>query len=47
VSTAWGSATRQSDIFQLPRFTPWSREPMKFDLLMLRNIRQGAEQRTS
>jgi len=44
VSTAWGPATRQSDIFQLPRFTPWAREPLKFDLLMMRNLRKTAEQ---
>jgi len=44
VSTAWGPATRQSDIFQLPRFTPWAREPFKFDLLMMRNLRMTAEQ---
>jgi len=44
VSTAWGPATRQSDIFQLPRFTPWAREPLKFDLLMMRNLRMTAEQ---
>jgi len=44
VSTAWGPATRQSDIFQLPRFTPWAREPLKFDLLMMRNLRWTAEQ---
>jgi peptidoglycan/xylan/chitin deacetylase (PgdA/CDA1 family) len=44
VSTAWGPATRQSDIFQLPRFTPWAREPLKFDLLMMRNLRMAAEQ---
>lgn len=44
VSTAWGSASRASDRFQLPRFTPWSRKPWKFDLLMLRNLRGGFEQ---
>jgi peptidoglycan/xylan/chitin deacetylase (PgdA/CDA1 family) len=41
VSTAWGAASRASDVFQLPRFMPWTRNPLKFDLLMLRNLRQG------
>jgi peptidoglycan/xylan/chitin deacetylase (PgdA/CDA1 family) len=39
VTTAWGSATPRTDRFQLPRFTPWSRDPLRFDLLMLRNMR--------
>ena len=47
VSTAWGAATREDDIFQLPRFTPWARKPLKFDLLMLRNLRQAAQQRAA
>ena len=47
VSTAWGVASRASDAFQLPRFTPWTRQPLKFDLLMLRNLRQAGEQRAA
>ena len=39
VSTAWGAANRTSDRMQLPRFTPWTRKPLRFDLLMLRNLR--------
>jgi peptidoglycan/xylan/chitin deacetylase (PgdA/CDA1 family) len=39
VTTAWGAAGSASDPFQLPRFTPWTRTPWKFDLLMLRNLR--------
>jgi peptidoglycan/xylan/chitin deacetylase (PgdA/CDA1 family) len=39
VSTAWGAANRTSDPMQLPRFTPWTRKPLRFDLLMLRNLR--------
>jgi hypothetical protein len=27
---------------QLPRFTPWTRKPLRFDLLMLRNLRHRA-----
>lgn len=43
VSTAWGAANRSSDRMQLPRFTPWTRNPLKFDLLMLRNLRHPRE----
>jgi peptidoglycan/xylan/chitin deacetylase (PgdA/CDA1 family) len=40
VSTAPGVARRDADVYQLPRFTPWSRKPLRFDLMMLRNLRQ-------
>jgi peptidoglycan/xylan/chitin deacetylase (PgdA/CDA1 family) len=43
VTTSRGAASRASDRMQLPRFTPWSREPLKFDLLMLRNMRQPSQ----
>jgi peptidoglycan/xylan/chitin deacetylase (PgdA/CDA1 family) len=43
VSTRWGAATASSDRFQLPRFTPWTRSPWKFDLLMMRNLRGAFE----
>jgi len=39
VTTAWGAAGMYTDPFQLPRFTPWVRDPWKFDLLILRNFR--------
>jgi peptidoglycan/xylan/chitin deacetylase (PgdA/CDA1 family) len=39
-STAPGAGRRDSDMHQLPRFTPWSRRPLRFDLLMLRNLRE-------
>lgn len=32
VSTAWGRVNMGSDPFQLPRFTPWDRNPWKFIL---------------
>lgn len=38
VSTAWGSAQRDSDIFQLPRFTPWERAPQRFILRLAQNL---------
>jgi peptidoglycan/xylan/chitin deacetylase (PgdA/CDA1 family) len=37
VSTAWGAAQRGTDIFQIPRFTPWSQSPPRFAAHMLRN----------
>jgi peptidoglycan/xylan/chitin deacetylase (PgdA/CDA1 family) len=39
VSTAWGAARSGADMFQLPRFTPWDRAPLKFAMRMLRNLR--------
>ena len=38
VSTARGVATRQTDHFQLPRFAPWSRQPVRAALQLLRNL---------
>ena len=35
VSTEWGRVTRQCDPFQLPRFTPWDRNPFVFCLRLL------------
>lgn len=47
VSTAWGAATASCDRFQLPRFTPWTRRPLRFDLLMLRNLRAVPSERVA
>lgn len=38
VSTQWGSATQSSDVFQLPRFTPWSPKPSRFVPMLLANL---------
>jgi len=38
-STAWGSAHRHTDPFQVPRFTPWDRSRSRFGLRMARNLR--------
>ena len=38
VSTVWGTANGQQDIYQLPRFTPWDRSKTKFGLRMARNL---------
>ena len=37
VSTAWGVGRAQSDIFQLPRFTPWDTTPRRFMMRLLWN----------
>lgn len=37
VSTAWGVSNRYSDLYQLPRFTPWDKTPGKFMLRLMRN----------
>lgn len=38
VSTAWGAADGASDVYQLPRFTPWERTPMRFGLRLAQNL---------
>ena len=43
VSTAWGTATRRSDRFQLPRFTPWDRSRIRFGVRLARNLRLDAQ----
>ena len=46
VSTQWGAADRDSDLFQLPRFTPWHGSAHRFHLALLRNYgRQGLTKR--
>jgi peptidoglycan/xylan/chitin deacetylase (PgdA/CDA1 family) len=38
VATNWGVARHDSDIFQLPRFTPWDRNSQRFLLRMWLNL---------
>jgi peptidoglycan/xylan/chitin deacetylase (PgdA/CDA1 family) len=38
VSTSWGAARGSEDLFQLPRFTPWSRKSLPFGLRLAQNI---------
>lgn len=38
VSTVWGAAGRQTDRFQIPRFTPWDKSRNRFSLRLLRNL---------
>lgn len=40
-STAWGVATRETDIFQLPRFAPWNVTPTRLTLQLLKNAHKG------
>lgn len=42
VSTTWGAARRRCDRFQLPRFTPWDRSPLRFVARLLHNARRSA-----
>lgn len=37
-STRWGAASRHGDIYQLPRYTPWSPQPSRFIPMLLRNL---------
>ncbi|WP_263557918.1 polysaccharide deacetylase family protein [Paucibacter sp. B2R-40] len=38
VSTAWGAADLHSDVYQLPRFTPWDQSKFRFGARLLRNL---------
>lgn len=42
VSTHWGVASRISDLWQLPRFTPWDSTPLRFMVRLLLNYRSPA-----
>jgi peptidoglycan/xylan/chitin deacetylase (PgdA/CDA1 family) len=43
VSTSPGAARSDTDLFQLPRFTPWDRTPMRFGLRMADNLRSAGQ----
>ena len=38
VTTAWGTANAQSDLMQLPRFTPWGNGQIAYSARLIRNI---------
>ncbi|MGS0755986.1 polysaccharide deacetylase family protein [Roseateles sp. GG27B] len=38
VSTTWGAARPATDLFQLPRFTPWDRSRLRFGIRLARNL---------
>lgn len=42
VSTHWGANTRDSDPYQLLRFTPWDRNKLRFGARLLQNLRRPA-----
>jgi len=39
VSTQWGASSKQDDMFQIRRFTPWDKTRSRFGLRMLANLR--------
>jgi peptidoglycan/xylan/chitin deacetylase (PgdA/CDA1 family) len=41
VSTAWGVSNRRSDLYQLPRFTPWDADVNRFGLRLAQNMMRG------
>jgi peptidoglycan/xylan/chitin deacetylase (PgdA/CDA1 family) len=43
VSTAWGVSKRGTDRFQLPRFTPWDRDSLRFRARLAQNQLRTAE----
>lgn len=45
VSTAWGVSRKDSDPYQLPRFTPWDRSAWRYGLRMLGNLRHTEYER--
>lgn len=38
VSTQWGAANRNTDLFQLPRFTPYSSDLSRFNPMLIKNL---------
>lgn len=43
VSTGWGTATKDCDLFQIPRFTPWDRIKLRYALRLANNLRHAVE----
>jgi peptidoglycan/xylan/chitin deacetylase (PgdA/CDA1 family) len=43
VSTAYGTASRHSDLFQLPRFTPWDKTTLRFLFRTYKNYFEKVE----
>jgi peptidoglycan/xylan/chitin deacetylase (PgdA/CDA1 family) len=38
LTTSWGAAHTRCDPYQLPRFTPWDREPKRFAMRLVHNL---------
>jgi peptidoglycan/xylan/chitin deacetylase (PgdA/CDA1 family) len=47
VSTAWGASRAGSDVFQIPRFTPWDRPSWKYGLRLLQNLSRDPIERAA
>jgi peptidoglycan/xylan/chitin deacetylase (PgdA/CDA1 family) len=43
VCTSWGASSQSTDLFQLPRFTPWDRGELRFTLRMMRNLSKNGQ----
>lgn len=43
VTTSLGTMRNAGDLFQLPRFSPWDRTPLRYALRMARNLARPAE----
>lgn len=43
VSTGWGAADITTDVYQLPRFTPWDQSRLRFALRLMRNYHQAPQ----
>lgn len=41
VTTASGAASRSTDPYQIPRFTPWNLQALRFELSLARNLHQS------
>lgn len=39
VATCWGAASKETDVFQLPRFTPWATSAWRIALQLYRNMK--------
>lgn len=42
VTTAWGAASRATDPYEIPRFTPWDRSAWRFGLRLAQNLHRTA-----
>lgn len=42
VTTRWASAQSNTDLFQIPRFTPWDQNKLRFGLRLIGNLRAEA-----
>lgn len=43
VSTGWGAAKKDCDLFQIPRFTPWDFTKLRYALRLANNVRHAVD----